>query len=90
MAKDSGQATVSSRVYEILRPYAEDIALTPETHLSDDLNIDSIELVEVGVALEKEFSNKRFTITGLKSCPTVQDLIKLVEQTVAAEQVQSV
>ncbi|GHO61419.1 hypothetical protein KSC_003110 [Ktedonobacter sp. SOSP1-52] len=89
MAKDSGQATVSSRVYEILRPYAEGIALTPETHLSDDLNIDSIELVEVGVALEKEFS-KQFTITSLKSCPTVQDLVKLVEQTVAAEQVQSV
>ena len=79
MITDSVQK-VSSRIEEIIRlQTACDFELTPETDLLTDLAIDSLELVETGLKIEKEFGRK-LPIVELRRCLTLGELVQLVQQ----------
>lgn len=51
--------------------------LSPKTHLQDELDIDSLERVEIGVKLEKAF-NILLTNSSIQSAVTLGDFIHLV------------
>jgi acyl carrier protein len=53
--------------------------LTLETDLLNDLALDSLELVEVGVKIEKKFGRK-LSINRLRQCITLGELIELTRE----------
>lgn len=80
MSQNTFQQTVSSRVEEIIHMHiGEEVKLTPETDLLNDLAIDSLELVELGVKIEKQFGKKP-AATDLRNCITVGELVQLVQE----------
>ena len=69
-----------NRVNQVL---AEEFELDPgvirvKANLYDDLGLDSLDAVDMVVALEKEFNLKFTDETALKSVRTIQDLYDLV------------
>lgn len=69
---------IALRVEEIVKAHVgSDDALPMETHLQDDLDVDSLERVELGVKLEKAFD---ITLANekVRSCVTFGDLIQMV------------
>ncbi len=56
---------------------ADDI--TPESHLYQDLDIDSIDAVDLVVEL-KQWTGKKIQPEAFKSVRTVQDVVEAVEQ----------
>ncbi|MBA2286671.1 MAG: acyl carrier protein [Ktedonobacteraceae bacterium] len=78
--KDLTQEQISLRVEDIVREHVgSDIALSPLTNLQDDLEIDSLELVELGITLEKEFAIG-LPDSALRRCATLGDVTRLVHQ----------
>ncbi len=77
MADDS---VITARIREVLAEEFElDTAdLRPEAHLYDDLGLDSLDAVDMVVALEKECGLKFTDEEALRSVRTVQDLYDLV------------
>lgn len=53
--------------------------LTLDTDLLNDLALDSLEVVEVGVAIEKKFGRK-LPITRLRQCITLGELVELTRE----------
>lgn len=53
-------------------------AITPEAHLYDDLDIDSIDAVDLVVELKK-WSGKKIQPEAFKSVRTVQDVVEAVD-----------
>lgn len=89
MANDDTQEAVSSRVEQIIRQQTgSDEVLTSETDLLNDLAIDSLELVELGLVLEKAFRTK-LPRAEVRHCMTVGELTQLVEQAITEAQVHS-
>jgi acyl carrier protein len=83
------QEIVASRVEKIIRKQVgSDTSLSPETHLQDDLGMDSLELVELGVALENEFSVS-IADADVRRCGTLSDVIHLVLRAESEERVRS-
>lgn len=81
--------TVAAQVAQLICHYTgSDDALTPEMDLLNDLAIDSIELVELGLALEKAFQ-ARLPMAEVRRCITVGELTQLVEQATLEMQVPS-
>lgn len=79
------QETIPSRVEEIIRVHiGEDVELTPETDLLNELAIDSLELVELGVKIEKQLG-KKLPAADLRDCITVGELTRLAQR-IADEQ----
>lgn len=90
MASDSSQTTLSSRVEQIIHQHiGSTTELTPETDLFNDLAIDSLELVELGLRIEKQFG-KKLPIADLRGCVTVGELTELVQRVTSVEQVENV
>lgn len=58
-----------------------DEALSSSTALQDDLGMDSLEVVELGVVLEKRFAIE-LPNAELRSCVTLDDVARLVMDTV--------
>jgi len=54
-----------------------DFSLLPETSLHDELAMDSLEIVDLGVALEKEFGIG-LPDAQVRCCTTLEDVTKLV------------
>lgn len=76
------QGAIASRVEEIIRKQtACDFELTADTDLLNDLAIDSLELVEMGLTLEKQFG-KKLPIGELRRCITIGELVQLVESVI--------
>lgn len=74
------QETIASRIEEIIRTQTGcDMTLTAETDLLTDLAIDSLELVEMGLTIEKKFG-KKLPIGELRQCITIGELVQLTEQ----------
>lgn len=74
------QEAISSRVEEIIRQHVgSDMVLSPETDLINDLGMDSLELVELGLKMGKEFGIK-IPAAELRRCVTVEEVIQLVQQ----------
>lgn len=53
-------------------------AVTPETTFVDDLGADSLDVVELTMALEEEFSLPEISDEELKKITTVGDLVEYV------------
>lgn len=72
--------TPADRTRRIMREHlgVSDEQLTDDAHLADDLGADSLDPVEIALAVEDEFS---ITVTDdeTAACATVGDWIKLVE-----------
>jgi acyl carrier protein len=78
MANYLTQEAIASQVEEIVREHVgADEALTPEIHLQDDLAIDSLERVELGIKLEKTFG-VALANEKIRSVVTLGDFIQLV------------
>jgi acyl carrier protein len=76
------QTTITKRVYELLQEYlGNTVTLSPESDLLNDLGMDSLEQVELGLKLEKVFRIK-IPIAKLRSCVTVEEVDQLVQHTV--------
>ena len=89
MAQIVTQEIVASRVENIIRKQVgSDTSLFPETHLQDDLGMDSLELVELGVALENEFGVS-IADADVRRCGTLSDVIHLVLRAESEERVRS-
>jgi acyl carrier protein len=70
----------TSRVYDILREHlGDDTMVSPESDLLNDLGIDSLEQVELGLKLEKDLHVK-IAVTDLRSCITVEEVIEFVQR----------
>ena len=84
MTQESTQERIASRVEEIVRKQTErnDI-LSPKTNLKDDLDLDSLELTELAITLEKAFSLP-IPDAQVRRCVTLDDIVQLVSR-VAAE-----
>ena len=77
----STQEQVFATIKEVILAHiGTDTVLHPETRLEDDLAVDSLELVELGVKLEKLFDIKVGN-QQVRSCKTLQDLTGLVQST---------
>ncbi len=53
--------------------------LTPQTSLQEDLGIDSLDAVELNMALEDEFSIS-ITDEELAALKTIEDIVKIVNE----------
>ncbi len=83
MINNSIQTNLSSQVEEIIRQQTGGTTeLTPETDLLNDLAIDSLELVELGLKIEKTFG-KKLPTSELRACVTVGEIIELTQRTVS-------
>lgn len=90
MAQDLTQETVSSRIEEIVsRQIGSDALLSPETHLREELGMDSLEIVELGVTLEHEF-HVAVPDVEVRRCMTLNDITRLILRTEPEEEVRSV
>ena len=75
---------VSSRIEKIIsEQVGSDTVLSPETSLQDDLGMDSLELVELGITLENTF-DVSIPDADMRRCATFDDLIQLVCHTESA------
>ena len=90
MANETFQGTISTRVEQIIQQQiGSSEKLNPETDLLNDLALDSLELVEVGLKIEKQFG-KKLPIADLRGCMTVAELVELTRQVTLAEPVENV
>jgi len=72
------ETIVNERVYEILQEYlGSNVILSPDSDLLNDLGMDSLEQVELGLKLEKDFRIK-IPVANLRGCITVGEVIDLV------------
>lgn len=77
------QATFARVQVLLLQQLGEDVEIEPATDLLTDLGMESLEQVELGLQLEKEF-NTKIPIAELRSCVTVEEVVDLLEQKIAA------
>ncbi|GCE21256.1 acyl carrier protein [Dictyobacter kobayashii] len=78
MAIYSTPAEVSSEIEALVKEHVSmDVDLSPDTLLEDDLSVDSLERVELGVKLEKKFGIS-LPDDKIRQSATVGDLIQLV------------
>ena len=54
-------------------------SITMETSFADDLNADSVDLVDLSMALEEEFGIDELTEEETASISTVGDLVRLIQ-----------
>lgn len=85
MAKEGLQDTVSARVEELVKEHVGmNVQLSPETLLQDDLEIDSLELVDLGIKLEKAFGIQ-LADAAVRRSIKLDDLTQLVLQALHEE-----
>jgi acyl carrier protein len=85
MANYITQDAIASQVEEIIKEHiGSDEPLTLETNLQDDLSIDSLERVELGIRLEKTFG---ITLDNnqIRKVVTLGDFIELIAQQVRVQ-----
>lgn len=83
MPNNSAQTAIATRVDEIFhQQIGDDTELLPETDLLNDLGMDSLELVELGLKMERVFGTK-IPIAELRSCVTIEEVIQLVQRKTA-------
>jgi acyl carrier protein len=71
---------VTKHVYAVLREYlGNSTLLLPDSDLLHDLGMDSLEQVELGLKLEKDFGIK-IPVADLRGCVTIEEVIQLVER----------
>ena len=84
------QTDLALRVEEIVRQHVDSETELPlKADLLNDLAIDSLELVELGIKLEKTLGIK-LSIADLRRCVTLEEVIQLVQQAAEINQVKSI
>ena len=74
----TSERLVTERIYQILQQHlGNDIVLSPGSDLLNDLGMDSLEQVELGLKLEKDFGIK-IPVREMRSCVTVEEVVQLV------------
>jgi acyl carrier protein len=87
MTNNALSDTISTYVEQIIQQQiGSNEELSADTDLLNDLAIDSLELVEVGLKIEKQFG-KKLPISDLRGCVTVGELVELTRQITQAETV---
>ena len=87
MTNNSLQDTIASHVEQIIQQQIGSTEeLSAETDLLNDLAIDSLELVEIGLRIEKQFGQK-LPIADLRGCVTVGELVELTRKLTLVENV---
>lgn len=72
------QENVSARIEKIIgEQIGNESTLTPETSLQNDLAMDSLELVDLSITLEKEFAVV-LSETAIRHCATVGDIVQVI------------
>ena len=84
------QESVPARVFEqlqlVVQEYLGDAEeLKPDTTLEDELAIDSIELVDLGIKLEKAFGIT-LPIVEVRRCTAIADLHDLIQRVLAEKE----
>jgi acyl carrier protein len=83
------ETNAGERVNEILQDHlGSDVTFSSESDLLHDLGLDSLEQVELGLKLEKDF-NIKIPIKDLRSCVTVGEVIQLVQLIISQKEAQS-
>jgi acyl carrier protein len=79
MTKSLTPEDVSARIEKIIGQQIGDSTtpLSLEINLQEELGLDSLELVELGLTLEKEF-NVSLSVARVRHCVTPGDIIQLV------------
>ncbi len=78
MTKSLMPEDIPSRVEKIIgQQIGDGTPLSLEVNLQEELGLDSLELVELGLTLEKEF-NVLLPIAQVRRCVTPGDIIQLV------------
>lgn len=54
--------------------------ITMETHFEDDLGVDSLDIVELTMAMEEEFNLEEMSEEDLTQVVTVGDLVRYLQQ----------
>ena len=70
----------SEIIHKILKEHFNTDAITPTTHLIDDLGADSLDVVEVVMQIEEEFDIE-ISDEEVEKLTTVQEIIDYVEKT---------
>jgi acyl carrier protein len=80
MSKNLLQQEVETHIEELVRLHIDSNEPIPlEADLLNDLAIDSIEMVDLGIKIEKHFVMK-LPMSDLRRCCTVEEIIQLVQQ----------
>ncbi len=83
MPSNFAQEAITSHVEEIFhQQIGDDTELLPETDLLNDLGMDSLEMVELGLKMERVFGTK-LPIAELRACVTIEEVIQLVQRKTA-------
>src|SRR5260370_39888407 len=83
MAQDVTREQVYLYFEKILKDHlGEDIALSADTNLRDDFDVESLEFVEFSIKLEKVFAVK-LPNAEVRRCVTPSDILQLVLSAVA-------
>ena len=77
---------IYARIVEILQETfdIDPVRITPEARLYDDLDIDSIDAVDLIVQL-KPLAGKRLNAEAFKSVRTIQDVVEALYQLICEE-----
>jgi acyl carrier protein len=82
MTNELTSTQIATQVEELVRVHVEsEDLLSPDVDLIYDLAMDSLELVELGLLLEKQFEIK-LAIADIRRCTTLGDIIQLVTHNV--------
>jgi acyl carrier protein len=90
MIQELTSTQIATQVEELVRTHvgSEDL-LSPDVDLIYDLAMDSLELVELGLLLEKQFAIK-LAIADIRRCTTLDDVIQLVTRNVEGKKLLSI
>ena len=74
-------ATIQDKVRSIIASKLglDEVEITPEKNLANDLGADSLDVVELSMDFEREF-NLKFEDSDTEKIQTVEDLYKLIEE----------
>lgn len=80
MVQQFTSENISSRIEKIIQGQIDsDTPLSLDTNLQEDLGMDSLELVELGLTLENEF-DVAIPDAEVRRCATLGDIVQLVSR----------
>jgi len=77
-------SAISDRLQEIIEEFEVDIILTPTSNLQKDIGLDSLDFVELIIAVEEEWGI-RLPDKEVETWETAQDVINSIEKRVHNE-----
>ena len=74
--------TIFERVAKVIAQVADvdEHGIKPNTHLEDDLNMDSLDKVELMMAIEEEFDGTEITDNEVQGLQTAEQIVRFIEE----------